>query len=61
MLQINLETQLKLDFSNIFLVIITTSIVLSNNTKNLPYIFFLKILTLSFIFNKWTSLIENLN
>ena len=37
MLHIHLETQLKLDFSNIILVIITTSIVLSNNTKILPF------------------------
>ena len=36
MFQINLETHLKLYFSNIFLVIITTSILLSNNTGNLP-------------------------
>ena len=36
MFQINLETQLKLYFSIIFLVIITTSILLSNNTGNLP-------------------------
>ena len=34
MFQINLETQLC--FSNIFLVIITTSILLSNNTGKLP-------------------------
>ena len=36
MFQINLETHLKLYFSNIFLVIITTSILMSNNTGNLP-------------------------
>ena len=36
MFQINLETHLKLYFSNIFLVIITTSNSLSNNTGNLP-------------------------
>ena len=36
MFQINLETHLKLYFSNIFLVVITTSILLSNNTGNLP-------------------------
>ena len=36
MFQINLETQLKLYFSNTFLVIITTSILMSNNTGNLP-------------------------
>jgi hypothetical protein len=35
MLQINLETHLKLYLSNIFLVIITTSILMSNNTGNL--------------------------
>ena len=36
MFQINLETNLKLYSSNIFLVIITTSILLSKNTGNLP-------------------------
>ena len=36
MFQINLETQLKLYFSNIILFIITTSILISNNTGNLP-------------------------
>ena len=36
MFQINLETQLKLYFSNIILVIITTSFLMSNNTGNLP-------------------------
>ena len=36
MFQINLETHLKLYFSNIFLVIITTSILMSNNAGNLP-------------------------
>ena len=36
MLQINLETQLKLFFSNIILFIITTGILMSNNTRNLP-------------------------
>ena len=36
MFQINLETHLELYFSNIFLVIITTSILLSNITGNLP-------------------------
>ena len=36
MFQINLETHLKLYFSNIFYVIITTSILMSNNTRNLP-------------------------
>ena len=34
--QINLETHLKMYFSNICLVIITNSILLSNNTGNLP-------------------------
>ena len=36
MFQIYLETHLKLYFSNIFPVIITTNILLSNNTRNLP-------------------------
>ena len=36
MFQINLETQFKLYFSNIFLVIIKSSILMSNNTGNLP-------------------------
>ena len=36
MFQINLETHLKLYFSNIFLVIIKTSILMSKNTKKLP-------------------------
>ena len=59
MFQINIETHLKLYFSNIFLVIITTSISLSNNTGNLPLKRVSKILTLPFILNKWTSLIGN--
>ena len=37
MFQNNLETHLKLYFSNIFLVIITNTILLSNNTGNLPF------------------------
>ena len=36
MFQINLETHLKLNFSNIFLFIITSSILLFNNTRHLP-------------------------
>ena len=36
MFQINLNTHLKLYFSNIFLVNITTSILMSNNAGNLP-------------------------
>ena len=36
MFKINLETHLKLYFSNICLVIITTSILMSNNTGKLP-------------------------
>ena len=61
MFQINLKTQFKLYFSHIFLVIITTSILMYSNTGNLPFKRVLKILTLPFIFNKWTILIENLN
>ena len=36
MFKINIETQLKLYFSTTFLVIITTSTLMSNNTGNLP-------------------------
>ena len=36
MFQINIETQLKLNLSNTILVIITTSVLMFNNTGNLP-------------------------
>ena len=59
--QIYLETHLKLYFSIFFLVIITTSILMSNNTRNLLLKRVFQILTLPFLLNKCTSLIENPN